>query len=280
MMVICIYRNWYRRSLFSAAIKQWVQNANRTLSCIKINGGSQVLEFTGSAALIEVFSTPTMSLENTWKAHRTILSYKQLCWTTSHWNICQTCKQSIVNTSARTACKEGYNIIGKIICRHQDLSFYFDWFAIGAVAEIQIYQQHYNTNKLMDHGVSNKQPAIFSVAQYGKKSNIWIDILNHIVVESKLLGDIDLNGCKLGYVYDDGDVSLIWSQTFYAHKKNEKWTSIEYHGANTSVWWFDAACSDDRLSVTLMAHTELSFYLVVIPMNPSHHFSDHCRFVC
>ncbi len=52
-----------------------------------------------------------------------------------------------------------------------------------------------------------------------KRSEICIGIVNHMIVESQLLGGIDLNEHKLDYVVDNDSVELIWCRTFYPTKE-------------------------------------------------------------
>ncbi len=39
-----------------------------------------------------------------------------------------------------------------------------------------------------------------------------------MIVESQLLGGIELNECNLDFMLGDGDVRLMWCKTFYPHK--------------------------------------------------------------
>ncbi len=53
-------------------------------------------------------------------------------------------------------------------------------------------------------------------------SETCIGIVNDMIVESQLLGGIDLNELNLGYKLGNGDVKLMWSETFYPHKDKMK----------------------------------------------------------
>ncbi len=39
-----------------------------------------------------------------------------------------------------------------------------------------------------------------------------------MIVESQLLGGIELNERNLDFIFGDGDVRLMWCKTFYPHK--------------------------------------------------------------
>ncbi len=43
-----------------------------------------------------------------------------------------------------------------------------------------------------------------------------------MIVESHLLGFIELNECNLDYMLGEGDVKLMWCKTFYPHKDKLK----------------------------------------------------------
>ncbi len=43
-----------------------------------------------------------------------------------------------------------------------------------------------------------------------------------MIVESQLLGGIDLNEHNLGFMLGDDDVGLIWCKMFYSHKDKMK----------------------------------------------------------
>ncbi len=43
-----------------------------------------------------------------------------------------------------------------------------------------------------------------------------------MTVESQLLGGIELNECNLDFMLGDGNVSLMWCETFYLHKDKIK----------------------------------------------------------
>ncbi len=64
----------------------------------------------------------------------------------------------------------------------------------------------------------------FLVAVYNRQTSTetCIGIINNMIVESQLLGGIDLHEanleCKLGY----DDVNLMWCRTFYLHKDKMK----------------------------------------------------------
>ncbi len=73
----------------------------------------------------------------------------------------------------------------------------------------------------MDHGVCKKGLAILAVFCKETKSEICIGITNDMIVESQLLGGIELNERTL-YLPGDGDIRLMWCKTFYPHKDNMK----------------------------------------------------------
>ncbi len=64
----------------------------------------------------------------------------------------------------------------------------------------------------------------FLVAVYNKqtRAEICIGIINNIIVESQLLGGIDLNNANLENKFYNGDVELMWCRTFYPHKEKMK----------------------------------------------------------
>lgn len=52
-----------------------------------------------------------------------------------------------------------------------------------------------------------------------KRSEICIGIVNHMIVESQLLGGINLNESNLDYIVGNDSVELIWCRTFYPTKE-------------------------------------------------------------
>ncbi len=72
MMRIDIYHRWCfvicPLFLSLVATSFWIMTASRRLSGIKINCGSQLFEFMGSAALIKNFSNLMRRLESTWES--------------------------------------------------------------------------------------------------------------------------------------------------------------------------------------------------------------------
>ncbi len=64
----------------------------------------------------------------------------------------------------------------------------------------------------------------FLIAVYNRQnwSEICIGIVNYIILESQLLGGIDLNERNLDYKLGNGDVKLMWCKTFYPHKDKLK----------------------------------------------------------
>ena len=68
----------------------------------------------------------------------------------------------------------------------------------------------------------NGQPFLFAVFCKETKLEICIGISNNMIVESQLLGGIELNECNLNYILGDGDVRLRWCKTFYPHKDKMK----------------------------------------------------------
>ncbi len=88
------------------------------------------------------------------------------------------------------------------------------------LAEIKKHHRYQNNDKTMDCGVCNRGSAIFLIAVYNRQnwSGTCIGIVNDMIVESKLLGGIDLNECNLDYKLGNGDVKLMWCKTFYPHK--------------------------------------------------------------
>ncbi len=70
----------------------------------------------------------------------------------------------------------------------------------------------------MEHGVCNKGSTILS-AVFSKetKSEICIGITNNMIVESQLLGGIEMNEGNLDFLLGDVDIRFIWCKMFYLH---------------------------------------------------------------
>ena len=66
------------------------------------------------------------------------------------------------------------------------------------------------------------QPFLLAVFCKETKSEICIGITNDMIVESQLLGGIELNERNLDFMLGDGDVRLMWCKTFYPHKDKMK----------------------------------------------------------
>ena len=64
----------------------------------------------------------------------------------------------------------------------------------------------------------------FLVAVYNKqtRTETCIGVINNMIVESQLLGGIDLNEANLECEFGNGDVELMWCRTFYPHKDKMK----------------------------------------------------------
>ncbi len=64
----------------------------------------------------------------------------------------------------------------------------------------------------------------FLIAVYNKQT--WtetrIGVTNTMIVESQLLGGIDLNEANLERELGTGDAELMWCRTFYPHKDKMK----------------------------------------------------------
>ncbi len=61
------------------------------------------------------------------------------------------------------------------------------------------------------------QPFLFAVFSKETKSEIFNGIINNMIVESQLLGDIELNESNVDFMVDVGDVRLVWCKTFCPH---------------------------------------------------------------
>ncbi len=68
----------------------------------------------------------------------------------------------------------------------------------------------------------NGQPFLFAVFCKKTKSEICIGITNDMIVESQLLGGIELNDCNLDFMLGEGNVRLMWCKTFYPHENKIK----------------------------------------------------------
>ncbi len=62
------------------------------------------------------------------------------------------------------------------------------------------------------------QPFLGSVCNRQTQSEMFIGIVNHMIVELQLLGGIDLNVGNLEFILGNGDVKLMWFRTFYLQK--------------------------------------------------------------
>ncbi len=70
--------------------------------------------------------------------------------------------------------------------------------------------------------VTKYQPFLVTVYNRQTLSETCIAILNHKILESQLLGGIDLNEGNLEFILGNGDVKLMWCRTFYPHKDKMK----------------------------------------------------------
>ena len=68
----------------------------------------------------------------------------------------------------------------------------------------------------------NGQPFLLAVFYKKTKSEICIGINNDMIVESQLLGGIELNERNLDLMLGEGDVRLVWCKTFYPHEDKIK----------------------------------------------------------
>ncbi len=66
------------------------------------------------------------------------------------------------------------------------------------------------------------QPFSINVFSKETKSEICISAINNMIVESQLLGGIELNKRNLDFMQGDSDVRLMWCKTFYPHKDKMK----------------------------------------------------------
>ncbi len=66
------------------------------------------------------------------------------------------------------------------------------------------------------------QPFLFAVFCKETKSEICIGITNDMIVESQLLGGIELNERNLDLMLGEGNVRLMWCKTFYPHEDKMK----------------------------------------------------------
>ncbi len=66
------------------------------------------------------------------------------------------------------------------------------------------------------------QPFLIDVFCKETKSKICIGVFNNMIVESQLLGGIELNECNLDFKLGESDVRLMWCKTFYLHKDKMK----------------------------------------------------------
>ncbi len=66
------------------------------------------------------------------------------------------------------------------------------------------------------------QPILVVVFNKQTWTETCIGVINNMIVESQLLGGIDLNEANLECELGKGDVELIWCRTFYPHKDKMK----------------------------------------------------------
>ncbi len=66
------------------------------------------------------------------------------------------------------------------------------------------------------------QSFLFAVFCKETKSEICIGITNDMIVESQLLGGIELNERNLDFMLGKGNIRLMWCKTFYPHKDKMK----------------------------------------------------------
>ncbi len=66
------------------------------------------------------------------------------------------------------------------------------------------------------------QPFLLAVFCKKTKLEICIGITNDMIVESQLLGGIELNERNLDLMLGEGNVRLVWCKTFYPHENKIK----------------------------------------------------------
>ncbi len=74
---------------------------------------------------------------------------------------------------------------------------------------------------IMDYATKG-QPFLISVYNKQTRTETCIGVTNTMIVESQLLGGIDLNKANLERELGKGDVELMWCRTFYPHKDKMK----------------------------------------------------------
>ncbi len=73
----------------------------------------------------------------------------------------------------------------------------------------------------MEYTLEGK-PLLIAVLYKETLSEICTGVKNNKIVESQLLGGIDLNKLNLDFMLGDGDVRLMWCKTFNPHKDKMK----------------------------------------------------------
>ncbi len=75
----------------------------------------------------------------------------------------------------------------------------------------------------MDCRICNKRSATFSCCVNRQtQTETCIGIINNMIVESQLLGGIDLHETNLECKLGNDDVEVMWCRTFYPHKDKIK----------------------------------------------------------